>query len=136
MNIRMRKLMYFLLVVLSWSCGNRNSESNSANIVSWGAYKLPEFLKTVTDAVAPVELNLSEATMEKWDQLLGLAAAKYTKQAIIAAKSKYMHVIRVNTAHFGVDPATPAIGDVRVELNYVSPGRGNSYNLVDEEERG
>ena len=27
----MRKLMCFLLVVLSWSCGNRNSESNSAN---------------------------------------------------------------------------------------------------------
>ena len=97
-----------------------------ADLVNWGAYKLPEFLKTVADGIVPVEMKLSEATKEKWDQLLDLAAAKYTKQAIIREKSEYIHVIRTNTAHLGADPASPAIGDVRVEINYVPPGRDMS----------
>ena len=97
-----------------------------ADVVNWGAYELPEFLKNVADGVAPIEIKLSEATKEKWNRTLEQVAAKYTSQAISGVKSEYIHLIRINTVHLGVDPAVPLIGDIRVEISYIPPGRDMS----------
>ena len=94
-----------------------------ADIVNWGAYILPQFIKKEIKGENPVTINLSPQVKEMFEKALVKCASGHTASALIKASDhEYVHNFKVNTLHFGTDPSKPAIGDVRVEINHIPPG--------------
>ena len=110
---------------LNWVIMQIDSMTKWADIVNWGAYKLPHFLKTKAIGQKPVTIKLSKENATRLELLLAKGASSHTASALIKAEtteSDYVHHINVNTLHLGSDPSTPAIGDIRVEINHIPPG--------------
>jgi len=94
-----------------------------ANLVGWGAYELPNFLKyEIGGDVAPIQLEISEEIREKWERVVETTSSSHTASALVKAKSEYVHVDG-NTIYFGPNPSSPVVGDIRIRLNYIPPGR-------------
>ena len=94
-----------------------------ANLVGWGAYELPNFLKyEIGGDVAPIQLEISEEIREKWERVVETTSSSHTASALVKAKSEYVHVDG-NTIYFGPNSSSPVVGDVRIRLNYIPPGR-------------
>ena len=107
----------------NWVCAKVDTMTKWADVVGWGAYKLPDFIKhKIGGDVAPVPLNLSEKRKDWWEQSVEMASSSHTASALMKAKSEYVH-IDGNTIYLGTNPSTPVVGDVRIRINYIPPGR-------------
>ena len=107
----------------NWVRANIDTMTVWAGVVGWGAYKLPDFLKyAIGGDVAPVQLKLSEEKRGKWETTIEMASSSRTASALVKAKSENVH-IDGNTIYLGPNPSSPVIGDVRVQINYIPPGR-------------
>ena len=93
-----------------------------ADQVYWGAYELPPFLKSKIDGVTPIAINLSKGGKAAWEEALKKEVRKYYQDSV-EVTGEYLHLIRANTVHLGANPASPKIGDIRVTMTYIPPGR-------------
>ena len=107
----------------NWVITQIDSLTKWADVVNWGAYKLPHFLKKEAGGDRPVTINLSNESKAKLEQQLAKDATSLTAPALVKSESKeYVHHIRVNALHFGLDPSNPTISDIRVEITHIPPG--------------
>ena len=91
------------------------SKSVVADHVTWGAYELPSFLKSAVSGTTPAVIELSEISKADWEKTLQSSA---TNSDI---GTQYLHVSN-NTAYFGANPSSPAVGDIRATISYTPPG--------------
>jgi len=83
--------------------------------VSFGAYRLPDFMVNAMSGAAPLPVNLSPEATAKLRGQLALPAQSS------AAMPEMVHVSG-NTVLLGASPASPQIGDVRATFTSIQPG--------------
>ena len=93
-----------------------------AELVYWGAYELPLFLKQAVDSTLPVSIQLSQSVKEKWEKTLAQTVRKQTKTTLMGLASEYLHMDD-NAIYMGANPKQPKVGDLRIQLRYIPPGR-------------
>jgi len=90
-----------------------------ADLVRWGAYKLPPFLKSKIDGDTSITVELSKEKKAEWENTL---RQRY-KQSENRDKREYLHVAKANsTVYLGINPDSPEIGDVRITIKHIPPG--------------
>ena len=94
-----------------------------ADLVYWGAYELPLFLKSKVDGATPIMIEVSKGGKAAWENRLKESVLKHNEQDSASLADEYFHLFRANTVHLGADPASPRIGDMRATVTYIPPGR-------------
>ena len=94
-----------------------------ADLVYWGAYELPLFLRSNVDGVTPVMIEISRGGKAAWENRLRESALKHNGQDSSSLADEYFHLFRANTVHLGANPASPRVGDMRATVTYIPPGR-------------
>ena len=107
----------------NWVAVELDSLIRYADNVGWGAYELPLFITHQIDGnFVPVTHELSEERKARWEQRIEQAYAEHTEAALVETKREFVHYLNNTVIHFGINPSQPAIGDVRVYVNYIPPG--------------
>ncbi|MCL2304994.1 MAG: TMEM43 family protein [Planctomycetaceae bacterium] len=88
---------------------NLKEEKQQAENVTFGAYRLPEFLIDDIRGSEPLAVELSAEVVADLSTKLG------------ASDSSSMVHVNGNTVYLGSSPATPQIGDIRVTFKQVLP---------------
>ena len=91
------------------------SQKTLAKDVSFGAYKLPEFIITAIQGNTAVNMNLSDEKKKEWESAI---QKKINNNS--TSQSSYFHVDG-NVAYIGQTPSDPKIGDVRVTIVKTEP---------------
>ena len=91
-----------------------------ADLVTWGAYELPAFIKSAVSGTVPAAIQLSEETKAQWRNVVKPTSTSSTSFFNIVEKES-IHVSN-NTVFLGENPSSPEIGDVRVTITYTPPG--------------
>jgi Protein of unknown function (DUF1625). len=91
-----------------------------ADLVTWGAYELPVFIKNAVSGTAPAAIQLSEETKVQWRNVVKPTSTSSTSFFNIV-ETESVHVSN-NTVFLGENPSSPEIGDVRVTITYTPPG--------------
>ena len=91
-----------------------------ADLVTWGAYELPAFIKSAVSGTVPAAIQLSEETKVQWRNVVKPASTSSTSFFNIV-ETESVHVSN-NTVFLGENPSSPEIGDVRVTITYTPPG--------------
>jgi len=96
-------------------------KAQAAN-VSFGGYRLPDFLISAIGGAVPLQATLSEATTAKLQNQLALSWRN--AQAVPQTSSPMPQLVHVsgNTVVLSASPVTPQIGDVRVAFMETRPG--------------
>jgi hypothetical protein len=89
-----------------------------AGNVSFGAYKLPEFIIESIEGNVPADAKINSGALAKWNSREASNARDIGYKTDGA--SALTHV-NGNTVYFGKSPAAPQIGDVRVTLYKIPP---------------
>jgi len=98
-----------------------NFKTQAAN-VSFGAYRLPDFMISAIGGAVPLQVTLSEeATANLHKQL---ALSPHNAQAVPQPSSAMPQLVHVsgNTVMLSASPVAPQIGDVRVTFMETRPG--------------
>ena len=94
-----------------------------ATNVSFGAYRLPDFMISSISGAAPMDVALSETTKTTLNQQVTLAmrqAAAASPQVQRPEGEEMVHVSG-DTVFLGASPGMPQIGDVRVSFKETKP---------------
>lgn len=84
-----------------------DDKSVSAENVTFGAYRLPGFIKNGIGGKSAITPEPTEAQMEEWLK-------------IIRAKDSVANfIVKDNTVYLGESPENPKVGDVRITFNYI-----------------
>ena len=81
-----------------------------AQNVTFGAYRLPDFIISSISGDIPANVNLTSAQLAEWEKVIHNTSAN----------TKMVHV-NGNMVYFGKSPSTPDIGDIRVTLTKILP---------------
>ena len=96
------------------------AKSQRAKDVSFGGYKLPGFIISSIGGSVPAAANLGDEEMKQWEKVI---TEKITALGLSVANQNKPQMVHVsgNVVYFGLSPATPAVGDVRITLTKVMP---------------
>ena len=125
---------------------NVDSESFTAEDVTFGAYQLPESMIRSISGTIPMELNFDEELLIQWNRDIKIAfndlgiqperavamvsnkeksvAEEDSMEQVVGAKLDYVHV-KGNVLYFGKNPNSPQIGDMSVTFTKVLPGEAS-----------
>ncbi|MCL2340171.1 MAG: TMEM43 family protein [Proteobacteria bacterium] len=95
-----------------------NFKAQAAN-VSFGAYRLPDFMIGAMSGATPLPVNLSAEAIANVQKRLALPASSAPNPS--GAMPNMVHVSG-NTVTLGASPGTPQIGDLRVAFTHIVPG--------------
>jgi hypothetical protein len=98
-----------------------NFKAQAAN-VSFGAYRLPDFMISAIGDATPPQVTLSEATTANLQNQVALSWRNV--QAVPQTSPEISQLVHVsgNTVMLSASPAVPQIGDVRVTFMETRPG--------------
>ncbi|MCL1916682.1 MAG: TMEM43 family protein, partial [Desulfovibrionaceae bacterium] len=108
--------------------GLENFKTQATN-VTFGAYRLPEFMINSLSGAISLNVSLSETTIAKLNKDLALAAQEPRGEAqvpqddnmLTQQTSAQMVHVSGDTVLLGASPSTPRIGDVRVTFKETRP---------------
>ncbi|MCL2790093.1 MAG: TMEM43 family protein [Desulfobulbus sp.] len=100
-----------------------NFKVQAAN-VSFGAYRLPDFMVNSIGGGAPVAVALPEATKTALNKQMTLAAQQAKAALPQVQRPEGVDLVSVSgdTVFLGASPGMPQIGDVRVSFKETKPG--------------
>lgn len=91
------------------------NKSITATDVSFGAYKLPDFIISSIRGKNPVKMQLNPEEIQKWNKHIN-------KDFVTDSTSLGLFHINENVAYIGQSSAQPQIGDVRITVEKTNPG--------------
>ena len=116
---------------------NVEDEDQWAENVSFGAYKLNEDLIKRMSSTEEIELALSDELLSQFDKNTKEAYERFYEKKTEASDSvqtdsgyQYIHV-KGNEIYYGLNPAVPQVGDVRVTFVKVVPAKVTIISEVD-----
>ena len=116
---------------------NVEDEDQWAENVSFGAYKLNEDLIKRMSSTEEIELALSDELLRQFDKNTKEAYERFYEKKTEASDSvqtdsgyQYIHV-KGNEIYYGLNPAVPQVGDVRVTFVKVVPAKVTIISEVD-----
>jgi len=95
---------------------NIESTKQTADNVSFGAYRLPSFMIHSISGSVNLDFVLSDEKIQEWQKLLG----ERTKLAQNDSAVRMIHQSG-NVIYLGKSPATPEIGDLRITFTKIVP---------------
>jgi hypothetical protein len=91
------------------------AKKQQAKEVSFGGYRLPDFIISSISGNIPAEVRLTPDELTEWQNTI----TRNLTQPGVATK-QFVHV-NGNVVYFGLSTSPPAIGDVRVTLTKIKP---------------
>lgn len=105
-------------------------QTQVAQNVSFGAYRLPSYLINRISDSKPLDVNADPELLKKMDQdlckMMNVVPAQTADQT---QEMTYLHVDK-NVIYLGTNPRVPAIGDVKITFTKVLPGEVSIISKV------
>jgi hypothetical protein len=94
------------------------SQIQYAKNVTFGAYKLPDFIITSIRGSVPAELHISNNELAQWNNRI---TKRITDLGLKSDGGAALAHVQGNMVYLGKSPSAPQIGDVRITLAKVQP---------------
>lgn len=104
-------------------------EKFHANVVKFGAYKLPESLISSIPCNSPLdEMNVGQELVDEWNR--GIRSIKAASSVNVTENTtNYVH-ISGSTIYLGASPQVPQVGDVRITFSKSNEGDASILAVV------